>query len=113
MPLTLKAGQKVLATALEHDSTGTQITPDPTNLNWSVDNTQLVTIDPNPDNSATLIANAEGSVTVTVTDEANNLTATDVVTITPADPPPPPVAGSGSNEPGKPVAISISFGVAA
>lgn len=110
MPQTVKVNQKGIATATEYDAAGTSITPAATSLQWKVSDDTLASVDTNPDGTATVTALAEGSVTLTVTDESNNLTSSDVLTIEAAEPEQPPTTGPVSTEPGTPVAISITFG---
>lgn len=102
MPVTMHTGQTVTAAPIETDAVGASVAiTDPTAIAWTSSDTALVSVSKD-DNSGgvVLTAVAAGIVTITVTDPANSLTASDTVTVN--VPPPPPATH-----------ISIEFGVPA
>lgn len=99
MPVTLIVGQTVTATPVETDAAGAVVaSPDPTSIAWTNSDPAVASgsVD-NPDGSVTFTALAAGTTTITVTDPANGLTASDTITVAP-----PPAT-----------AIAIEFGAAA
>lgn len=84
MPVTLIVGQTVTATPVEKDAAGAVVTSlDPTSIAWTSSDPAVASgsVD-NPDGSVTFTALAVGTTTVTVTDPANGLTASDTITVT-------------------------------
>lgn len=74
--------QQVTLTVAEQDSKGQPVTGD--SLTWTVDNTAAVTLTPSADTySCLVVAMADGTATVTVSDNSVTpaLTATDVITV--------------------------------
>lgn len=82
MPVTLAVGQSVAATASESNAAGPVAITDAPQLAWTSSDPTIVAETTEADGSASFTAVAAGDVTVTVTDPANGLTATDTITVT-------------------------------
>jgi hypothetical protein len=82
MPVTLEAGQTVTANATETDAAGNLVTiTDPGSLNWTSSDPTIASVVGSGE-GVVFTGVAVGSVTVTVTDPATNLSATDTLTVT-------------------------------
>lgn len=84
MPVTLIVGQTVTATPVETDAAGAVVASlDPTSIAWTSSDPAVASgsVD-NPDGTVTFTALVAGETTITVTDPANGLTASDTVTVT-------------------------------
>lgn len=88
MPVQMKVGQTVSANAAETDATGASVAiTDPAQIQWTSSDPAIVTAAAVDNSGGTVFtAHAAGTVTVTVTDPANGLTASDTITVEAAAP---------------------------
>lgn len=89
MPVTMKVGQTVTAAPVETDATGASVAiTDPAQIQWTSSDPAIASAAPVDNSGGTVFtAVAPGSVTVTVTDPANGLTAGDSITVEAVVPP--------------------------
>jgi Flp pilus assembly secretin CpaC len=90
----------ISANNIETDAAGNDVTltEDPAQLQWTIDNPAIATLVANPDGTVTITGNSPGTAIVTCTDTSRTppLSGTGEVTVTPAPP-------------GAPVKLSVSF----
>jgi hypothetical protein len=99
MDVSLTVSQTVLATVAEFDASGNVVAIVPANLSYTSSDATVATVGVNPDGSATVVAVAAGTSTITAADSAfPALTATGTVTVT----------GGGTT--GEPVTMTLTFG---
>jgi hypothetical protein len=101
MPANINVGQTIIATPTELDAAGVAFPIVPANIQWTSSDTAgaTATMTVNPDGTATFVGVAAGTVSVSVSDTAYGLSASDTLTVN-AVPPPPD----------KPVSLGISWG---
>jgi len=87
MPVTLVVGQSVPATAVETDAAGNiVVVPNPSTLVWTSSDPSVAVSPTAADGSTSYTAVSVGTSTATVTDPANSLNTTDVITVIAAPP---------------------------